>query len=151
MQFALFLFQNSNICRLNSSIRSGTNMSHPVWSDSLVYAFWVAKDLNLLQPDSEDWSDWVDVQADPKTLLGAQVILLVLWCGGSNITTKFSALHIKPTFLGVVAWQSFLVKEAGSFLPLPRYIYNMSHVMGKPVYIYYPKVLTGHLVFIIFL
>ena len=31
---------------------------------SLLVTLWVAKDPNLLQMDSEDWSDWMDAQAD---------------------------------------------------------------------------------------
>ena len=36
----------------------------PVWSESLLYAQWVAKDPSFLHADSEDWSDWADAQAD---------------------------------------------------------------------------------------
>ena len=36
----------------------------PVWSESLLCAQWVAKDPSFLHADSEDWSDWVDAQAD---------------------------------------------------------------------------------------
>ena len=37
---------------------------HPVWSESLLCAQWVAKDPSFLHADSEDWSDWADAQAD---------------------------------------------------------------------------------------
>ena len=37
---------------------------HPVWSESSLCAQWVAKDPGFLHEDSEDWSDWVDDQAD---------------------------------------------------------------------------------------
>ena len=36
----------------------------PVWSESSLWAQWVAKDPMLLHADSKDWSDWVDAQAD---------------------------------------------------------------------------------------
>ena len=36
----------------------------PVWSESLLCALRVAKDPSFLHADSEDWSDWVDAQAD---------------------------------------------------------------------------------------
>ena len=36
----------------------------PVWSESTLCTQWVAKDLNFLHADSEDWSDTADVQAD---------------------------------------------------------------------------------------
>ena len=32
----------------------------PVWSESLLYAQWVAQDPSFLHADSEDWSDWAD-------------------------------------------------------------------------------------------
>ena len=37
---------------------------HPVWSESLLCAQWVAKDPRFLHADSEDWSDWEDAQAN---------------------------------------------------------------------------------------
>ena len=36
----------------------------PVWSESSLCAQRVAKDPSFLRADSEDWSDWADVQAD---------------------------------------------------------------------------------------
>ena len=36
----------------------------PVWSESSLCAYWVAKDPNFLHADSEDWSDWADAHAD---------------------------------------------------------------------------------------
>ena len=37
----------------------------PVWSESSMYAYWVAKDPRFLHADSEDsGSDWADAQAD---------------------------------------------------------------------------------------
>ena len=36
----------------------------PVWSEFLLCAQWVAKDPRFLHADNEDWSDWVDAQAD---------------------------------------------------------------------------------------
>ena len=36
----------------------------PVWSESSLCAQWVAKVPRFLHPDSEDWSDWADAQAD---------------------------------------------------------------------------------------
>ena len=57
---------------------------HPVWSESLLCAQWVAKDPRFLPADSEDCSDWVDAQADVSSL-GAQVILLVLSCGAHSV------------------------------------------------------------------
>ena len=37
---------------------------HPVWSESSLWSQWVAKDPSFIHVDSEDWSDWEDVQAD---------------------------------------------------------------------------------------
>ena len=37
---------------------------HQVWSEPSLCAQWVAKDSMLLHVDSEDWSDWVDAQAN---------------------------------------------------------------------------------------
>ena len=37
---------------------------HPVWSESSLYAQWVAKGPRFLHADSEDWSDWAHAQAD---------------------------------------------------------------------------------------
>ena len=54
----------------------------PDWSESLLCAHWVTKDPSFLHADSEDWSDWVDAQAD-LSLRCAHVILLVLSWGGS--------------------------------------------------------------------
>ena len=53
----------------------------PVWSESSLCAQWVAKNPRFLPADSKDWSDWADAQADPS-LCRAQIILLVLLCGG---------------------------------------------------------------------
>ena len=36
----------------------------PAWSESLLCTQWVAKDPMFLHADSEDWSDWVEAQAD---------------------------------------------------------------------------------------
>ena len=38
----------------------------PGWSESSLCAQWSAKGPSFLHADSEDWSDWVDVQADPS-------------------------------------------------------------------------------------
>ena len=54
----------------------------PVWSESLLCAHWVAKDPSFLHADREDWSDW------SESSLGAQVILLVLSCCGSNVLNR---------------------------------------------------------------
>ena len=37
---------------------------HTVWSESLLDAFWIAKDATFLHADNELWSDCADVQAD---------------------------------------------------------------------------------------
>ena len=37
---------------------------HPVWSESSLCTQWVAKDPSFLHAESEDWSVWVDAQAD---------------------------------------------------------------------------------------
>ena len=36
----------------------------PVWSESLLWGQWVDKGPSFHHADSEDWSDWVDAQAD---------------------------------------------------------------------------------------
>ena len=57
--------------------------SGPVWSGSSLCTQWVAKYPSFLHPDSEDWLDWADAQADLSSL-GAHAILLVLSCAGLN-------------------------------------------------------------------
>ena len=47
---------NRHLCTANLGI-------HLVWSESSLCILWVAKDLRLLQADSQDWSDWGFVQA----------------------------------------------------------------------------------------
>ena len=59
----------------------------PVWSESSLFAQWVAKDPSFLHADSEDWSDWVDAQAD-LSLRWAHLSLLVLSCRGSTSFRK---------------------------------------------------------------
>ena len=49
------------VCPAKTQISLGIR---PVWSESSLCAQWVAKDLNFLHADSEDWSDWVDAQAN---------------------------------------------------------------------------------------
>ena len=41
-------------------------MCRQVWSESSLCAQWVAKNPSFLHADREDWSDWVDAQADPS-------------------------------------------------------------------------------------
>ena len=36
----------------------------PVWSESSLWAQWVAMDPSFLHADTEDWSDWADALAD---------------------------------------------------------------------------------------
>ena len=36
----------------------------PVWSESSLCTQYEAKDPSFLHADSEDWSDWVDAEAD---------------------------------------------------------------------------------------
>ena len=45
-------------------VRPAKTQISPVWSESSLCAQWVAKDLSFLHADSEDWSDWVDAQAE---------------------------------------------------------------------------------------
>ena len=54
----------------------------PVWSESSLCVQWVAKNPSFLHADSEDWSDWMDAQAD-LSLHCALLILLVLSCCSS--------------------------------------------------------------------
>ena len=49
------------VCPANTQISRGIR---PVWSESSLCTQWVAKDPSFLHADSEDWSDWVDAQAD---------------------------------------------------------------------------------------
>ena len=49
------------VCPAKAQISQGIS---PVWSESLLCAQWVAKDPSFLHADSEDWSVWVDAQAD---------------------------------------------------------------------------------------
>ena len=92
---------------------------HPIWSESLLCAQWVAKDPSFLHADSEDsdQTGWM-----PRLIwvfAGHTLILLVLSCRGSYVHFKFiSRIHtfflstickaekkmscflIDPTFLG---------------------------------------------------
>ena len=49
------------VCPAKTQVSLGIR---PVWSESSLCAQWVAKDQMFLHEDSEDWSDWADVQAD---------------------------------------------------------------------------------------
>ena len=69
----------------------------PVWSEASLCAHWVAMDSSFLHANSEDWSDWVDAQADLSSQ-GTQVILLVLSCSGSYVTFFYSNTRAKVIF-----------------------------------------------------
>ena len=67
----------------------------PVWLEALLCTEWVAKDpTSFLYADSEDWSDWVDAQADQSSL-GTHAILLVLSWGGSYVICGSECLILK--------------------------------------------------------
>ena len=84
----------------------------PVWSQSLLCAVWVAKDPLFLQLDSEDWPDWMDVQA-ALTPLGAQVILLVFSRCGLNMNIYRILLY--PLLHGCVSILIFTECEDGYY------------------------------------
>ena len=48
--------------------KSNIMCARPVWSESSLCAWRVVKDPRFLPADSEDWSDWVDAQADQSSL-----------------------------------------------------------------------------------
>ena len=73
----------------------------PVWSGSSLSTWRSLESLPILIAHSQDWTDWMDAQAD----LGAQVILLSLSCFSSNdknflITTTYSSkgLRLRKSF-----------------------------------------------------
>ena len=76
---------------------------HPVWSESPLCAQRVVKDPSFLHADSEDWSDWVDAQAD-LSLCWAH-IPFCLFCHEtahldktSGLTVQRSHVTRKPVF-----------------------------------------------------
>ena len=57
----------------------------PVWSESLLCTQWVAQDPSFLHADSEDWSDWVDAQAD-RVFAGRTCHFIgFVWGGSINL------------------------------------------------------------------
>ena len=66
------------VCLVKTQISLGICPAQPYQSLHL------AKDPRLLHADSEDWSDWADARRF-ESLLGAQVILLVLPCCSSFV------------------------------------------------------------------
>ena len=58
----------SPICApTEDSDQSGLGI-RPIWSESLLCTQWIAKDQRFLHEDREDWSDWVEAQADQSSL-----------------------------------------------------------------------------------
>ena len=54
---------------------------HPIWSESLLCAQWVAEDPRFLDADSEDWSNWAETGPDPGgglRVFSPSTLLLVL-------------------------------------------------------------------------
>ena len=101
---------------------------HPVWSESLLCAQWIAKDSSFLHADSED-SDQTGrfLHADSEdpyqtgrmprliwVFAGRTIILLVLSWGGYNICLLYSLRSL-----------------TSSFVPLG---YPLSHIMRQPVF-----------------
>ena len=68
-----------------------------VWSESSLSAWRKLGSLATHWEQREDWSDWADAQAVrpvwSEPLLGAQVFLLVLSCGGSYIEPQLPKKH----------------------------------------------------------
>ena len=58
---------------------------HPVWSESLPFAQWVAKDPSFLHVDSEDSGQTVWMARLIWVFAGCTATLLVLSCRGSNV------------------------------------------------------------------
>ena len=72
---------------------------HPVWSVSLLCAQWVATDPRFLHPLGEDWSGWVDAQADLSLCWPHRSFCWVLLCCGSIEP------HHEKTCLNVICLQ----------------------------------------------
>ena len=66
--------------------------ARPVWSESSLSAWRNLGSLATLWARSEDWSDWVDAQAD-LSLRWAHPIMLVLSCRGSLLFGKRVTLN----------------------------------------------------------
>ena len=75
---------------------------YPVWSESSLSAWRNIGPLTTYWAHSEDWSDWVDAQAD-LSLHWAHVILLVLSCSGSNAVciNIFCLLKYSDAYIGL--------------------------------------------------
>ena len=76
------------VCPAKTQISQGICM---VWSVSLLWAQWIAKNPRFLPADSKDWSDWVDTQAD-LSLCWAQrsfVGFVMLW-----LNSSFFGMHL---------------------------------------------------------
>ena len=76
-----------------------------VWSESLLCAQWVAKDLSFLHADSEDWSDWADAQADLSLRwahrphywfchVAAHITKILFWENPELLPTLFLLCHV---------------------------------------------------------
>ena len=76
--------------------------SRPVWSESLLCAYWVAKDLSFLHADSEVSDQTGQMPRLIRVFAGGTAILLVLSCHGSFLPDLSSSCIIKlyvSTFL----------------------------------------------------
>ena len=112
-------------------VRPAKTQISPVWSESSLCAQWVAKDLSFLHADSEDWSDWVDAQAE----------LCLRWAHSHIVGFVMRRL----IFLSSSRWQSVwvyihlmqILNADISYLqgvPKNRVPFHMSLIMRKHAY-----------------
>ena len=72
----------------------------PVWSESSLCVQWVAKDIMLLDADSNDSDQTGQMPGWSEFSLGAHAILLVLSCGGSiTFFLMYSPFHHRTSVL----------------------------------------------------
>ena len=123
---------------------------HPVWSESLLWAQWVAKDPSYLYADSKDWSDGVDAQADlslhwahkPLCWFCHEAAQMLVWWQQFRRQVSYS-LRFLPLFCDMVlSFQTDRSKQTLSEGPesdqglnsYPASIFWMHKCMAKPHY-----------------
>ena len=89
---------------------------HPVWSECLLCAQWIAKDPSFLHADSEDWSDWADAQADLS--LCCPHMPFCWFCQAAHISSPFSCSQHPPVHLLFPSLTSWSYLSAASWYPV---------------------------------
>ena len=119
---------------------------HPVWSESSLCAWWVAKDPLFLHADSRLWSDWADAQAYPSLRLAhthfVGFVMLQLKCNIlkrclSHLGNQWTYKHTSDTsliFRELPEMSHKISSKTYHFLPN---FWNLPHVNEEFSYIFY--------------